>query len=124
MNHQTGTQAKRPERKLGSWPTLQAHGSLQLGGAMRAGPDVGGEIGRAAGGSLSAGQRKKEQTDGINQLTKCCHPGKQGPLATQGRNPVHQEGAQRPLGGGDPSDEQRLVRTRREHGLSGWGSSR
>lgn len=98
MNHQTGTQAKRPERKLGSWPALRAHGSLQLGGAMRAGTDVGGEIGRVAGGSLSAGEREKEQTDGTNQLTSretgaSGHPGKEpNPLggsreASWGRGP-------------------------------------
>lgn len=40
MNHQTGNEAKTARGKLGPWPELLALGSIQLDGAMRAGPDV------------------------------------------------------------------------------------
>lgn len=61
VNHQAGTEAKTARRKLGLWPRLRALGSIQLDGAMPAGPDV--ESHRVAGDCLTAGERDKEQTD-------------------------------------------------------------
>lgn len=97
VNHQAGTKAKTARRKLGLWPRLRALGSIQLEGAVPAGPDV--ESHRVAGDCLTAGERDKEQSDMTIQRVKYCHLRKHWGLGQPGKEPKQGNTGKETLGG-------------------------
>lgn len=89
------------EKRAETWPRLWALGSIQLDGAMPAGPDAG--RGRFLATPRLQGRETKSKLDDGTEGKVLATRETQGPLVTQERSLIHDEGAQRLPGGGDPS---------------------